>query len=223
MQMSKGIKRREKAIHSALSRYNAAARALDPPRPTLSFKELTDYAYLANFDILKYSEHGAQGAEWSEPVNRRCVEAWQKIERAKEEIARLNIEIRRVRTHICDEEAFLVKHYKTLRLSDPDLAHALLKHIELTARINQRIQRDLIDIADLEGFTGDLSCATHTAASPIDSKCCPPSIAHTLGALVNNLGDLTLDDDMAGATDDIEPSDEAQHMMIAVEENCKVM
>ncbi|KAF8668515.1 hypothetical protein RHS04_08977 [Rhizoctonia solani] len=86
VQMSKAIKRREKAVHHALDRYNAAACAVDPPRETLSFDKLPDYAFLAKFDFLKYSEHGTLEAEWCTPTNRRCVELWQRIQRAKEEI-----------------------------------------------------------------------------------------------------------------------------------------
>lgn len=152
MDMSAAIKRREKAVHAALKRYNTAALALTPPHPTLKFSKLTEYAYLADFDFLKHSEHGALEADWSRPVNRGCVAAWQKIQRAKEEIIRLNVEIRRVRTHIRDEELLLSGYYHQLRSSDPDLAHALLAHLELTVQMNQRITHDLDSICELNGF-----------------------------------------------------------------------
>ncbi|CAE6533540.1 unnamed protein product, partial [Rhizoctonia solani] len=156
VQMSKAIKRREKAVNTALDRYNAAAQAVNPPRPTISFDELSEYAYLANFDFLKYSEHGTLEAEWSRPANRRCVELWQRIQRAEEEIVRLNVEITRVLTHIRDEEAFLLAQYKVLKSSDPNIAHILHDRLQLTRQVNQRVREDLEDLAKLEKFSGSL-------------------------------------------------------------------
>ncbi|QRW26071.1 hypothetical protein RhiXN_11148 [Rhizoctonia solani] len=157
VQMSKAIKRREKALNTALNQYNAAAQAVNPPRPIISFNELSEYAYLANFDFLKYSEHGTLEAEWSRPVNRRCVELWQRIQRAEEEIIRLNIEITRVLTHIRDEEAFLSAQCEVLKLSNPNLAHILCDRLQLTQQVNQRVKKDLEDLAKLKKFSGSLS------------------------------------------------------------------
>lgn len=46
-----------------------------------------------------------------------------KIERAKEEIKRLNVEIRRLVTYIVDEQAFLLKKAEEISQTDPYLAH----------------------------------------------------------------------------------------------------
>ncbi|CAE6465247.1 unnamed protein product [Rhizoctonia solani] len=64
-QITKAIYRREKAIHTALDKYNEAARQLKPPRPPIKFSELSDHAYVGDFDFLRFSEHGAQDATCS--------------------------------------------------------------------------------------------------------------------------------------------------------------
>ncbi|KAG8693339.1 hypothetical protein FRC08_009181 [Ceratobasidium sp. 394] len=48
-QIQQAITRREKTITTALDRYNDAACALDPPRPTLTFAELTTSGKRVNF------------------------------------------------------------------------------------------------------------------------------------------------------------------------------
>jgi hypothetical protein len=222
--MSKGIKAQERTIHGALDRYNKAALALDPPRPSLSFKELTEFAYLANFDFLKYSEHGAQNAEWSRPVNRRCVELWQRIERAKEEIFRLNIEVRWVSTHIHDEEMFLREHHTSLNSCNSSLGHELSTRLQLIIQTNQHIMRDLEAISKLKGFSGDITPGIRNSPAATESDPCddlPPDVPQSTG---NNLVDtlIALEDNTSldSEGDEVEPSDEAQGTMTAVEECC---
>jgi hypothetical protein len=219
--MAKGLNRREKAVHNALARYNAAALALGSSRTCLEFKELTDYAYLGNFDFLKYSEHGAQDTEWSRPANRRCAEAWQKIQHAKEEIVRLNVEVRRVQTHIRDEDEFLSRQYDITKAFDPNLAHALLTRIELVVWVNQRILRDLNSLSKLKGFSSDLTYGTplkpflglNTHVTSLGMETVPST------AVTEGLGDIHQEEQTASAeVVELEPSDEVQYAMLAIEQ-----
>jgi hypothetical protein len=223
--MTKGIKRREKAVHAALNLYNTAASSITPPRPTITFNELTEYAYLANFDFLRHSEHGAQDAEWGRPVNRRCVELWQRVQRAKEEIARLNVEIRRVLTHIRDEEKFLSSQYADLMGSDPNLARVLLARLQLTKQVNQNIKRDLEATSKLMGFSGSLELGTKAGSTPILAGLdvwLPMTQEDSMLADAPEVGEdgsINMDvvDDCAA---DQELSDEAQQTLTAVESSC---
>ncbi|KAG8699988.1 hypothetical protein FRC08_004992 [Ceratobasidium sp. 394] len=224
-QIQQAINRREKAITSALGRYNDAAHALDPPQPTLTFPELTNCAYVAEFDFLRYSEHGAQNAEWARPAHRQCITAWHKIERAKEEIVRLNTEIRRVCTHIRDKEQFLENHYRLLLTSNPDLAHALCARAELNLRANRHILRDLESLSKLCGFSGDLSCGVRVDCMSAHEA--GPQVAphpDNAGVLVGSLAQLALVDNVipAAHVEDTEPSDEVLHALTGVEESCKI-
>jgi hypothetical protein len=223
--MTKGIKRREKAVHAALNLYNTAACAVAPPRPTITFNELTEYAYLANFDFLRHSEHGAQDAEWSRPANRRCVELWQRVQRAKEEIVRLNVEIRRVLTHIRDKESFLSSQHAGLMASDPNLARILLARLQLAIQANQNIKRDLEATSKLTGFSGSLVLGTRAGSTQIaaglDVRQPMTQEASTLAGApeVAEDGSTNLDaiDDSAL---DQELSEEAQQTLTAMESSC---
>ncbi|KAB5588232.1 hypothetical protein CTheo_8328 [Ceratobasidium theobromae] len=166
--IAKALKRREKALHNALRNYNALACKMEPPRPTLTFKELIEGAYISNFDFLRQSQHGIQAAEWAKPVNLQCTREWQSLKRAQEEIARLNVEIRRVVTHIQDEEDFLIKKAQSLEQLDPNLAHEIRTRSEHTIQVNQIITRDIRAISKLKGFSGNLTCGKRpiSATSP---------------------------------------------------------
>jgi exonuclease VII small subunit len=51
-QIGKALQRRSEAIKNALNRYNVQAAKLTPPRPSLSWKEIVDYSFLGEFDLL---------------------------------------------------------------------------------------------------------------------------------------------------------------------------
>ncbi|KAJ7192978.1 hypothetical protein GGX14DRAFT_305903, partial [Mycena pura] len=98
--IAKALQVRSKAIRAALARYNSAAAALQPPQISMSWADVIDYAFLAHFDILRDPEGSAALRAWSDPLARALMDGHFKIQRAKEEIKRLNIEIRRFVTYM---------------------------------------------------------------------------------------------------------------------------
>ncbi|KAJ7303157.1 hypothetical protein DFH08DRAFT_664791, partial [Mycena albidolilacea] len=99
--IAKALQVRSKAIWSALQRYNSAALALDPPRQHLSWEEVINYAFLADFDILRDPTGNATIRAWAANLAaRQLLDSYHKLNRAKQEIQRLNIEIRRVVTYM---------------------------------------------------------------------------------------------------------------------------
>ncbi|KAJ7921642.1 hypothetical protein B0H13DRAFT_1604343 [Mycena leptocephala] len=116
------LQTRSRTIRAALDRYNAAAAALDPPRHTLSWSEVIDFTFLADFDILRDPEGNAALRPWATPGARELMDTHFKIEHAKEEIDRLNIEIRRLVTYIRDERVFLLAKEAEVRETDSHLA-----------------------------------------------------------------------------------------------------
>ncbi|KAG8702785.1 hypothetical protein FRC08_003245 [Ceratobasidium sp. 394] len=210
-------------------RANPVVPASDRPRPSFCVDgpRLVVQAVCvpAEFDFLRHSEHGARDAEWARPAHRQCITSWHKIERAKEEIVRLNVEIRRVFTHIQDEEQFLEAHYRLLLTSNPDLAHALRARAELNLRANRHILRDLESLPKLRGFSGDLSCGVRADCVPVhEAKPLTASHPDNTGVLVDSLAQLALADDVipAAHVEDNEPSDEVLHALTGVEESCKI-
>ncbi|KAK7013207.1 hypothetical protein R3P38DRAFT_2546483 [Favolaschia claudopus] len=120
--IAKALQTRSKTIRRALERYNKAAKALVPPRRQLEWDEVIDYAFLSYFDILRDPEANAIIRPWATPAARQMMDTYFKIERAKEEIERLNVEIRRLVTYIKDEREFLLKKVAELQETDPQLA-----------------------------------------------------------------------------------------------------
>ncbi|KAJ7688824.1 hypothetical protein B0H17DRAFT_1160244 [Mycena rosella] len=104
--IAKALQVRSKTIRAALGRYNAAAAGLTPKRRSLTWPEVIEYVFLSDFDILR------------DPTGNR----------AKEEIPRLNIEIRRLVTYIRDEKALLLRKEAEVRETDPNLAYFIGKY-----------------------------------------------------------------------------------------------
>ncbi|KAJ7795486.1 hypothetical protein B0H14DRAFT_2620904 [Mycena olivaceomarginata] len=113
--IAKALQARSKAVKNAIENYNAAAALLDPPMPHLTWEQVVEYAFLADFDILRDTHAEVQSRPWTRPAYRLAMDSYFKILRAREEIKRLNVEIPRVVTWIRDE-------YKTLRRKEQELS-----------------------------------------------------------------------------------------------------
>ncbi|KAK0421685.1 hypothetical protein EV421DRAFT_1915825 [Armillaria borealis] len=61
------LKVRSKTIQTALTKYNVAAKAMKPPRPSLQWDEVVEYAFLANFDLLRNAREDIIKKPWANP------------------------------------------------------------------------------------------------------------------------------------------------------------
>ncbi|KAG1731442.1 hypothetical protein EDD22DRAFT_749624, partial [Suillus occidentalis] len=135
-QIGKALQRRSDAIRNAINRYNLQAAALDPPRPRLSWKDIADYSFLGEFDLLRYSRTDIRQVEWSKPAYREASVKFFKLRQAHEEIQRLNIEVRRLRTAIHDEDAQMTATVNTLLDSHLTLGQELQNRWKLRSAVN---------------------------------------------------------------------------------------
>ena len=71
-QIGKALQRRSEAIRKALDRYNTQAARLDPPRPALSWKEIIDYTFIGEFDLLRHSRDDIRSTPWTQPARREA-------------------------------------------------------------------------------------------------------------------------------------------------------
>ncbi|KAF7967190.1 hypothetical protein HWV62_35588, partial [Athelia sp. TMB] len=133
------LQSRSSAIRTALDKYNAAARALSPPRRQLKWDKVVEYAFLADFDLLRDTRQDISTRPWVTPAGRLAMDHHFKILRACEEILRLNVEIRRVATYLVDEDRYL-RTCETQR-----------------GRFNARHVQRLHAITELPGFTGTIT------------------------------------------------------------------
>ncbi|KAI6027273.1 hypothetical protein BKA83DRAFT_4576942 [Pisolithus microcarpus] len=91
--IAKALQTRSAAIKVALDRYNKCALVVRPPRQTLWWEEVVEYAFLADFDLLWDTHEDISQRPWAHPTARFTLDTFFKMHRAEEEIARLNIEI----------------------------------------------------------------------------------------------------------------------------------
>ncbi|KZP06663.1 hypothetical protein FIBSPDRAFT_764032 [Athelia psychrophila] len=154
--IGKALQARSAAIKAALGRYNAAALALNPPRDTLNIEQVIEYAFLADFDLLRDTRQDVRERPWSTAMGRIAMDQYFKLKRAPEEITRCNIEIARIVTQLRDEEAFLRHHEERLRPTNPVLAYQIAVHRNVRGRFTAHHHQRLALIAKLPGFSGSL-------------------------------------------------------------------
>ena len=127
-----------------------------PPRPLLSWESVIAAVNLADFDLLKSTRQDIRKLEWAQPANREGMVMYFKIKRAKEEIIRLNVEIRRLLTFLHDD---YVDHYLAVRanlMADPALAFEVSTRSQYRNKIHEEIVKRLLQTSRLPGFTGSL-------------------------------------------------------------------
>jgi hypothetical protein len=167
--ISKALQSRSQAIRSALERYNTAARLLPTPRCQLDWKEVVEYAFLADFDLLRDARQDISNRPWATPAGRLAMDLYFKIARAHEEITRLNIEIRRVATYIRDEDHFLQYSETNALQTNARLALQIKLHRAERGRFHNHHRRRLRDIARLDGFSGNILPGTSLATGTGES------------------------------------------------------
>jgi hypothetical protein len=91
--IAKALQARSKAVRAAIDRYNEAAGALNPPMPSITWEQVVEYVFLADFDILRDTRAEVQSKPWTRPAYRLAMDHYFKILRAREEIKCLNVEI----------------------------------------------------------------------------------------------------------------------------------
>ncbi|KAF8178837.1 hypothetical protein K438DRAFT_1769293 [Mycena galopus ATCC 62051] len=137
--IAKALKARSKAIRNTLNRYNTAGGALDPPGRLLTLAEVVHYTFLSNFDILRNPDTTSICA-WAPPAAHQLLDTYYKLEQAREEIQRPNIEIRRFVTHMKNERTFLVRfdnvHSKRLQAMKDKLGPAFTGTLQPGIRVS---------------------------------------------------------------------------------------
>jgi hypothetical protein len=157
---------RSEAIRNALTRYNTEAAKLSPPRPKLSWKAIVEYSFLAEFDLLRECRVDIRTQVWTDPPCREATIKYLHLQRAKEEIERLNVEIRRLHTSICDERIFMEETIDRLARSDHPLTPELHKRWLSRSLVNTIHMSRLNRIFELPYFTGIRSAGVRCGGAP---------------------------------------------------------
>jgi hypothetical protein len=154
--IAKALQACSKAICTALECYNVAVQAQIPPRPQLTWTDVVEYAFLADFDLLRDARQDIRQRPWTRPACRLAMDTFFTIEHAHEEIKCLNLEIPRVVTFMHDEDIFLRIQEDSLRVSAPGLAHQIKLHRLDRSRFTNMHMRRFRKLARMEGFSGSI-------------------------------------------------------------------
>lgn len=154
----KALKARGKAIRSALSKYNALAAQMVPPAPTLEWKDVVNYSFISEFDLLHHAQTQADVSKkpWTIPYNREVAAKYWKIRGAFDEIKRLNVEAQRLYTHVAVRRAEFKSAIEEASKTDQCLAAELRAQYSQSKRLDVVHLRHLHKMSQLRGFTGCL-------------------------------------------------------------------
>lgn len=115
---------------------------------------MLDFVYIGQFDLLQCSRRQVTLKPWSRPAERETLLCYFKLQRAREEITRLDVEIKRMVTYIRD-------HRLTFNRILPEVEHAnSALAYQLSKRYRHRRSLDLVHLQRFEklklkdGFTG---------------------------------------------------------------------
>ncbi|KAJ7747908.1 hypothetical protein DFH07DRAFT_869390 [Mycena maculata] len=155
--IAKALQARSKAIKGAIAKYNQAAEAMEPPRPTLDWEQVVECAFLADFDLLRDAREDIRQEPWALPAGRAAMDQHFKLLRADEEIERLNVEIHRFVTYMRDEDNFLIRQEDRLREEgDEGMVHQVRLVRMERGRFTSLHMSRFVRLSKAGGFTGDL-------------------------------------------------------------------
>lgn len=103
---------------------------------------VAEYTFIGEFDLLRIARTDIRVEKWTQQPYREAVMKFYKLYRAREEVQRLNIEIRRLRTFIVEEKKHTEGVLEQLSADEPLLADELRRRWTLRSSVNvHHIQR----------------------------------------------------------------------------------
>ncbi|KAJ3530902.1 hypothetical protein NM688_g7648 [Phlebia brevispora] len=152
--IAKALQTRCKAIRRAVAQYNEAASHLVPKRDPLDWSVVSKFGFVEEFDLLQDTRNDVRSKPWSRTVIRELIKRHQRVTRAREELERCNVEIRRLHTAIRDESVLFVSVLEVLKTQSSPLYKPVKDFTIYRRRINASLLRRIQQIYDLPGYTG---------------------------------------------------------------------
>lgn len=151
--IAKSLQVRCKIIRKAVNSYNSAALALDPPRPTVDWTKVSHYQFLEEFVLLQDTRNDMREKPWAHPEMRATTKLYRRVQRAEEEIVRLNVEVHRLHTAILDEDVLFATVHQSMLPTNP-LCGAIADFALRRQRINAELMQRIDQIYRLPGYSG---------------------------------------------------------------------
>ena len=154
--ITKALQTYSQAIWSVLDSYNTAAHALTPPCQQLEWKEVFEYTFLTNFDVLCNACQDISHRPWATPAGWLAMDLYYKISRAWKEINQLNVEVHCIATYLHNEDHYLRYMEDKVEASNPHMAHQIWLDQLLHRCFHSHHKQCLPVISHLPGFSGDI-------------------------------------------------------------------
>ncbi|KAJ7867007.1 hypothetical protein B0H14DRAFT_3084169 [Mycena olivaceomarginata] len=149
--IAKALQARSKGVRSALNRYNNAAVMLSPPRTQLSWEQIIEYTFLADFDLLQEGREDIRSEPWVQPAGHVAMDQHYKLLYSMSKIPHLI-------TYMVDKEWFLVYHEGRLQAEGKQaLAHQVKVQRVDRVHFSGVHMEQLTKLSKEEGFTASLS------------------------------------------------------------------
>ncbi|KAF8311412.1 uncharacterized protein EI90DRAFT_2953931, partial [Cantharellus anzutake] len=136
------VAKRGKSLQSTLQKYNTLAASLNPPKPSLTWQDVTDLHFLSDIILLRGRED-IRDKRWFQRHFRDATRAWYKLQRAREEVKIVGIEAHRIWASVIEEEAHLRQVIETTQHTHPELAKYISLMAECRLNANRQLRRKL--------------------------------------------------------------------------------
>ncbi len=120
----------------------------------MSWSQIVDYVYLGEFDVLRLGISDRSHKKWMKQVHREAAIKFFKLCRAREEIRRLNVEVRRLEFSMQTESNKVTVMLRTLATEDPPLASELQRQWKYRSSVNDVHRNRLAELRTMSYFTG---------------------------------------------------------------------
>jgi hypothetical protein len=123
-----------------------------------------EHTTLGEFDLLRNGRSSVSGEVWARDTTRQAIQAKLKIDRSREEIDRLNIEVPRVLTFMNDDESHLAAVSTQIKATQPLLAKEIERRYHRRVEVNHEIRIKLHSLEVMPGYTGKLETGLRVKA-----------------------------------------------------------
>lgn len=132
------------------------AADLTPPRPPVDWSAVSHYGFLDEFHLLRDTRNDLRSKRWAQPIFRNLMKVRHRLARAKEELIRCNVEVRRLHTSIRDEQL----HFDATlaNLTGTVIHGAVQDFARRRFNVNQMLLDRISSIYKLQEFSGISTC-----------------------------------------------------------------
>ncbi|KAI5988573.1 hypothetical protein EDD15DRAFT_2172307, partial [Pisolithus albus] len=123
--------------------------------PKLDYADVIGYSTFGEFELLKYSHYNILEKPWMKPLNREMSMKFFRLVRSREEIERLNVEVRQLQAWVDSDNDKLQTAVSTFEANGMDnMAAEMCEWYLYWHRINDIHCSHLSKIYGLMGYTG---------------------------------------------------------------------